>query len=175
MHTREFGVLLACLALLSAEVRAQEPGYPRYCCTDVGRFGPFENGTVTAGEQCSAVDTAGVRHVGAACHGPLSPPMYGPIDTLGYADHCCTDGGVFGPFGDVTWQEGDSCAAVAEDGQRHDGVACYGVSGLLERANRDGRVLAAARARGCGPESLTVARDDAMPAWLGTALRTGSQ
>lgn len=175
MRTREFGVLLACLALLPAEVRAQEPGYPHYCCTDVGRFGPFENGTVNVGDQCSAADTARVRHVGTACHGPPSPALYGPMDTIGYADHCCTDAGVFGPFGDVTWQEGDSCAAVAEDGQRHDGVACYGVSGLLERANRDGRVLAAARVGGCGPQSLTVARGDAMPAWLGTALRTGSQ
>jgi hypothetical protein len=173
MRTRAFSVLLACLALLPAELRAQEPGYPLYCCTDVGRFGPFYNGTLTVGEQCSAKDTTGVRHVGAACNGPLSPPMYGPMDTLGYADHCCTDAAVFGPFGDVTWQEGDSCAAVAEDGQRHNGVACYGVNQLLERANRDGRVLAAARAGGCGPQSLTVARGDAMPMLPATVPRTG--
>ncbi|HEU4647845.1 MAG TPA: hypothetical protein VFS33_02200 [Gemmatimonadales bacterium] len=173
MRTRGFGALLACLALLPAALPAQEPGYPLYCCTDVGRFGPFENGTVNVGEQCSAMDTARVRHVGTACHGPASPALYGPMDTVGYADHCCTDAGVFGPFGDVTWQEGDSCATVAEDGQRHDGVACYSVSGLLERAARNGRVLAAARAGGCGAPTLTVARGDATPASPGSAPRTG--
>src|SRR3954454_20181296 len=87
MRTRGFGVLFACLALLPTALRAQEYGYPHYCCTDVGRFGPFENGTVNAGDQCSATDTGGVRHVGTACHGPASPPLYGPMDTVGFASH----------------------------------------------------------------------------------------
>ncbi len=184
---RPFHLLLFLLSLSlimhPALLPAQEPGYPLYCCTDAGRFGPYENGTVNAGERCSAVDTARVRHVGTACHGPPSPPMLGPMETRGYADHCCTDVAVFGPFHDTTWQEGDQCAVEGEEGQRHDGVACYGVSGLLQRASVDGRLLAAARAAvgGCSPRAgaaALVIRDvpgGAMPVSPGPGRPPGSR
>jgi hypothetical protein len=176
MRARGFFFLLGWLAATPAALRAQEPGYPRYCCTDAGRIGPFENGTVNAGERCSVLDTAGVRHVGFACHGPLSPAMLGPMETRGYADRCCTDVGVLGPFRDARWQEGDRCSAQAEDGQRYDGVACYGVSGLLDRARRDGRLLAAAHHGSCaengGVRSGLAAAIQGSP---GAAPRTGSR
>jgi hypothetical protein len=37
---------------------------------------------------------------------------------------CCTDAGIYGPFADATWQEGDGCAAVVS-GKRVCGTACY--------------------------------------------------
>lgn len=176
MRSRGSILLFSCLTALPVGLRAQEPGYPRYCCTDAGQFGPFENGTIDVGERCSAVDTAGVRHVGSACHGPPSPAMFGPMDTLSYADRCCTDVGVLGPFYDATWQEGDPCAARAEDGQRYEGVACYGVSGLLDRARRDGRLLAAAREGTCaGRGGLRAGLAAASRASPGAAPRTGSR
>jgi hypothetical protein len=162
---RALACLLLIAGLLPAAVQAQEPGYPTYCCTDAGRFGPFSNGTVNVGERCSAADTTGVRHVGTACHGPANPLTLGPMDTTGYADRCCTDIGVLGPVAGATWLEGDSCAATTADGAHHAGVACYGVSGLLERARRTGRVLAAARSTGCGASQ---------PATLRTALAVAS-
>jgi hypothetical protein len=163
------------LSLSPAALHAQEPGYPQYCCTDVGRFGPFGNGTVNVGERCSAVDTAGVRHVGAACHGRAGPPMFGPMETTGYADRCCTDVGVLGPFRDASWREGDSCAAVTEDGTRHEGVACYGVGALLGRTARGEQLLAAAHRTSCGGDSVTAIRLAATPASPAAARRTGSR
>jgi len=162
---RRFACSLLLAALLPAAAWAQEPGYPTYCCTGAGRFGPFSNGTVNVGERCSATDTTGVRHVGTACHGPANPLTIAPMDTTGYADRCCTDVGVLGPVAGATWLEGDKCAVTAADGSEHEGVACYGVSGLLERARRTGRVLAAAHAGGCGA---------AAPATLRTALAAAS-
>ncbi|HEX5386089.1 MAG TPA: hypothetical protein VFW66_05255 [Gemmatimonadales bacterium] len=172
-------LLLATPVALNAQAPAYtQTGYPQYCCTPAGRFGPFYNGMVTAGERCSAVDTAGVRHVGGACYGAPSPLTIGPMDTTGYARSCCTDIGVLGPFPGVNWQEGAPCAAIGVDDQRHEGTACYSVDHALERASRDGRLLAAAAA-GCpnAPRDvsartvLAVAR----PASPARAPRTGSR
>jgi hypothetical protein len=116
-------VLVPLLALAPA-ARAQAPGYPQYCCTRAGRFGPFSNGSIGRGERCSAVAANGRRHVGKACDGPPDAGTIGPMENKGYANSCCTDTGIFGPFGDTTWQEGDSCAAVVA-GTRVSGIACY--------------------------------------------------
>jgi hypothetical protein len=147
--------LLAILTPLVPPIaRAQEPGYPQYCCTEVGRLGPFSNGTVNVGERCSVVATDGVRHVGTACHGPRDPLVLGPMDTTGYARHCCTDVGVLGPFADATWQEGDRCAAVAEDGVRHEGVACYGLGQTIRAALNGAPLLSL---RHCGTAAASAA------------------
>ncbi len=61
---------------------------------------------------------------GKACDGPPDAGILGPMENKGYANSCCTDAGVSGPFADATWQEGDSCAAVVA-GKRVSGTACY--------------------------------------------------
>jgi hypothetical protein len=52
------GVCIAVLVTVSLGVApdasAQAPGYPQYCCTEAGRFGPFSNGSIGRGERCSA-------------------------------------------------------------------------------------------------------------------------
>lgn len=40
---------------------------PAFCCTPVGRLGPFPNTTIPAGAACSAMDSVGVLRYGNAC------------------------------------------------------------------------------------------------------------
>lgn len=41
---------------------------PHFCCTPAGRLGPFQNTTIPAGGQCSAVLPNGVPMLGQACY-----------------------------------------------------------------------------------------------------------
>lgn len=118
-----FAVVTALLGFASP-APAQPPGYPQYCCTGAGRFGPFSNGSIGRGERCSAVAPNGRRYVGRACDGPPDPGTIGPMANKGYANSCCTDAGIYGPDAGATWQEGDGCAAVVA-GKRVSGTACY--------------------------------------------------
>lgn len=170
---REVGLACA-LLLLAAGAEAQGPGYPQYCCTDAGQFGPYYNGTVSVGQRCSVVTEDGVRRVGTACRGPLEPEpdMLGPMETRGYADHCCTDSGVLGPFANSTWQEGEPCSASDEEGELHQGVACYSASDPLSLEWRPESIFAAV---GCGRKASGAPRDGATPASLGFAPRPDSR
>lgn len=123
--------VVATLLGFAAAAAAQAPGYPQYCCTGAGRFGPFSNGSIGRGERCSAAAN-GRRYVGRACDGPPDAGTIGPMENKGYANSCCTDAGIYGPFADATWQEGDSCAAVVA-GKRVSGMACYSAAGTGAR------------------------------------------
>ena len=41
--------------------------YPKYCCTNAGKLGPYENNSVKEGEPCYGTDSKGQRHEGKAC------------------------------------------------------------------------------------------------------------
>jgi hypothetical protein len=125
------------------DASARAPGYPQYCCTGAGRFGPFSNGSIGRGERCSATGQDGRRYVGQACDGPPDPGILGPMENKGYANGCCTDAGIFGPFADARWQEGESCSAVVS-GKRVRGTACHPVSAAGGAAFRIESVFALA-------------------------------
>jgi hypothetical protein len=73
------------------------------------------------------------------------------MENKGYANGCCTDPGIFGPFADARWQEGDSCSAVVS-GKPVRGTACYPVSAAGGVAFRIESVFALAPCGARSPE-----------------------
>jgi len=92
--------------------------YPKYCCTDAGVLGPYENNSVPEGGACYGTTPDGKRHEGTACYGKEKP------NKQGYPKYCCTDAGKLGPYDNDSVPEGGACYGT-KNGQRYEGTACY--------------------------------------------------
>ncbi len=53
--------------------------WPRYCCTDAGALGPYDNTSVPEGGACFGTDAHGSRWTGFACFGPESSDSPGLV------------------------------------------------------------------------------------------------
>ena len=65
-------LIVALIALTSATSTkntglTQQKEYPKYCCTDAGVLGPYDNNSVPEGGACYGTDSKGQRHEGTAC------------------------------------------------------------------------------------------------------------
>ncbi len=130
-------MLFVVLLLPVASIAARD--YPKYCCTDAGALGPYDNDSVPEGGACFGTDSQGKRHEGRACYGQEGKGQEdGGSDTKGhkgnkgkkgnkgFPKYCCTDAGALGPYDNDSVPEGGACFGTDSQGQRHEGRACYG-------------------------------------------------
>lgn len=109
------------LTLSVRQARSQgQKGYPKYCCTDAGVLGPYNNDSVPEGGACFGTKD-GKRHEGIACYGKEKKEDQ---ENKGYPKYCCTDAGRLGPYKNDSVPEGGACFGT-KDGKRHEGRACY--------------------------------------------------
>jgi hypothetical protein len=119
--------LMALLAYASADESSQEKKeYPKYCCTEAGVLGPYNNDSVPEGGDCYGTKD-GQRYEGKACYGKDNEESKDSEDSKekkDYPKYCCTDAGKLGPYNNDSVPEGGDCYGT-KDGQRHEGKACY--------------------------------------------------
>lgn len=103
-------------------------GYPKYCCTSVGRLGPYDNDSVPEGGACYGTKN-GRRYEGTACYGNDDKESKKKSKKKKHDDeypqYCCTDVGRLGPYKNDSVPEGGSCYGT-KNGRRYEGTACYG-------------------------------------------------
>ena len=122
------------VALLLPVASIAHKGYPKYCCTDAGALGPYDNDSVPEGGGCFGTDSRGKRHEGRACYGQEGNGQEedggsnakGHKGSKGYPKYCCTDAGALGPYDNDSVPEGGACFGTDSQGKRHEGRACYG-------------------------------------------------
>lgn len=108
-------------AVMGPEAGTTSNGLPRYCRTEAGVLGPYENpGNIRVGDPCFGTKD-GRRYDGTAVMGPESTRT-----TSDLPRYCKTTAGVLGPYdnpGNV--RVGDPCFGT-KDGQRYEGTAVSG-------------------------------------------------
>jgi hypothetical protein len=102
--------------------------YPKYCCTSVGRLGPYDNDSVPEGGACYGTKD-GRRYEGTACYGDDDNESKKKThkkkhDDDDFPQYCCTDVGRLGPYKNDSVPEGGKCYGT-KNGRRYEGTACY--------------------------------------------------
>ena len=133
---QRISVALAVLAFVCPpRALSGQEGLPRYCDTEAGVLGPYDNpGNVRVGDPCFGTKD-GRRYDGTAVMG-RSRPTPRPERLPRYCD---TEAGVLGPYpnsGDV--QVGDPCFGM-KDGQRYEGTAVTSRRDARARESSSGR------------------------------------
>jgi hypothetical protein len=103
-------------------------GYPKYCCTSVGRLGPYDNDSVPEGGACYGTKDDR-RYEGTACYGDddkanKQKKHKKKHDDDDFPQYCCTNVGRLGPYKNDSVQEGGRCYGT-KNGRRYEGTACY--------------------------------------------------
>jgi len=105
----------------------QHRGYPRYCKTDAGVLGPYNNDSVPEGGACFGTKN-GKRYEGVAVYSKDDDSEGskggGSDNKKGYPRYCKTDAGVLGPYNNDSVPEGGACFGT-KNGKRYEGVAVY--------------------------------------------------